>query len=42
MGLYLAVCRELADRLDLPEAGVFKLRLLDRALWTYSARRSEG
>ena len=38
LGLYLAVCRELADRLDLPDAGVPKLRLLDRALWAYSAR----
>ena len=37
LGLYLAVCRELADRLDLPGADVPKLRLLDRALWTYSA-----
>lgn len=41
LGLYLAVCRELADRLDLPEADVPKLRLLDRALWTYSARAPE-
>jgi hypothetical protein len=41
LGLYLAVCRELADRLDLPEVNVPKLRLLDRALWTYSARTRE-
>jgi hypothetical protein len=37
LGLYLAVCRELADGLDLPDAGVPGLRLLDRALWAYSA-----
>jgi hypothetical protein len=37
LGLYLSVCRELADRLDLPDAGVPRLRLLDRALWAYSA-----
>lgn len=37
LGLYLAVCRELADRLDLPAADVPDLRLLDRALWAYSA-----
>jgi hypothetical protein len=42
LGLYLAVCRELADRLDLPESGVPKLRLLDRALWAYSARGPTG
>ncbi len=37
LGLYLAVCRELADGLDMPDAGVPTLRLLDRALWAYSA-----
>ncbi len=37
LGLYLSVCRELADRLDLPGADVPRLRLLDRALWAYSA-----
>ena len=40
-GLYLALCRELADRLDLPGADVPKLRLLDRALWAYSAHGIE-
>jgi hypothetical protein len=36
LGLYLAVCRGLADHLDLPDAPISKLRLLDRALWKYS------
>ncbi len=40
LGLYLAVCSELADRLDLPDTTLPKLRLLDRALWAYSARGS--
>ena len=39
LGIYLAVCRQVVDRLDLPEGPVSKLRLLDRALWTYSAQR---
>lgn len=39
LGIYLAVCRQVVDRLDLPEGAVSDLRLLDRALWTYSAQR---
>jgi hypothetical protein len=40
LGLYLAACRDLADGLDLPDRTLPKLRLLDRALWAYSARGS--
>lgn len=36
-GLYLALCRRLADHLDLPNPEISKLRMLDRALWKYSA-----
>jgi hypothetical protein len=42
LGLYLAVCRDLAQSLDLPGADVPKLRLLDRALWAYSAHGAAG
>jgi hypothetical protein len=35
-GLYLSVCRDVADGLDLPDMPISKLRILDRALWKYS------
>jgi len=35
-GLYLGVCRDLSDKLNLPDDEVPALRLLDRALWKYS------
>jgi hypothetical protein len=35
-GLYLAVCRSIADGLDIEAGDASRLRLLDRALWKYS------
>ncbi|MGH2596250.1 MAG: hypothetical protein ACRDH7_09840 [Actinomycetota bacterium] len=35
-GLYLAVCRSIADALDIPSGDTPRLRQLDRALWKYS------
>ena len=35
-GLYLAVCRSIADALDFAPGSISRLRQLDRALWKYS------
>jgi hypothetical protein len=35
-GLYLAVCRSIADGLDIASGDTSRLRQLDRALWKYS------
>ena len=35
-GLYLAVCRDIADGLDVSVGGISRLRRLDRALWKCS------
>jgi hypothetical protein len=34
-GWYLAVCRSIADALEIEPGDISKLRLLDRALWQY-------